>query len=107
MSITRRRVKFVMLAQCRVFACRTRRYLPADDVSNQIEFAFRYQPRQAGPERDLNDEGKGQIDESNVVLEIGHGGSAGKTAYAADGFPGTWQNASVCTVPKDHPGDVD
>ena len=35
-----------------------------------------------------------------------HGGSAGKIASAAHGFPGTRQNASVRTVPGVHPGNV-
>jgi fucose 4-O-acetylase-like acetyltransferase len=47
----------------------------------------------------LNDEGKNQIDGSGVVLDIGHGGSDGKTVSAAHGFLGTRQNASVPTVP--------
>lgn len=34
------------------------------------------------------------------------GGSAGKTAQAADGFLGTRQNASVHTVPRAHLGNV-
>ena len=37
---------------------------------------------------------------------VGHGGSAGKTASAAHGFPETRQNASVRTVPRVHPGNV-
>ena len=54
----------------------------------------------------LNDEGKGQIDESNVVREVVHGGSAGKIASAAAGFPGSRQNVSVCPGPRVHPGNV-
>ena len=42
----------------------------------------------------LNDEGKGQMDGSKVVLDIRHGGSAGKTVSAAHGFPRTRQNDS-------------
>ena len=34
------------------------------------------------------------------------GGSAGKTASAAHGFPGTRQDASVRTVPRVHLGNV-
>jgi len=34
----------------------------------------------------LNDEEKGQMDGPRVVLDIGHGGSAGKTVSAAHGF---------------------
>ena len=54
----------------------------------------------------LNDEGKGQIDGSKLVLDGGRGGTAGKTAQAVDGFPGTRQSASVRTVPGVHPGNV-
>jgi hypothetical protein len=42
-----------------------------------------------------DDEEKGQIDGSNVVSDVGCGGRAGKTAWAADGFLRTQQNASV------------
>ena len=54
----------------------------------------------------LNGEGKGQIDGSDVILDVGRGGSAGKLVAAAHGFPGTRQNASVRTVPRVHPGNV-
>ena len=32
--------------------------------------------------------------------------AAGETAQAAHGFPGTWRNASVRTVPRVHVGNV-
>src|SRR5512139_2125043 len=54
----------------------------------------------------LNDEEKSRIDRSDVVLDIGHGGSDGKTVSAAHGLPGTRQNASVYTVTRSHPGNV-
>ena len=49
---------------------------------------------------------KSQIDGSNVVREVVHRGSSGETGLLAHGFPGTGQNARVCTVPRDHPGNV-
>ena len=46
------------------------------------------------------------MDGSKVVLDIGYGGSAGKTVPAAHGFPESRQNARVCTVPGVFPENV-
>jgi hypothetical protein len=37
---------------------------------------------------------------------VGTAEAAGETAQAAHGFPGTWRNASVRTVPRVHLGNV-
>jgi hypothetical protein len=54
----------------------------------------------------LNDEGKGQIDGSDIVRDVGHGGSGGKTVSAAPGFTGTQQNANLLAVHRVHLGNV-
>jgi hypothetical protein len=51
-------------------------------------------------------EGRGQIDGSEVVLDIGHRGSAGRTMPSADRFPETRQNASVAAVSRVHLGNL-
>jgi hypothetical protein len=46
----------------------------------------------------LNDEGKGQIVGTKLVLNGGRGGGAGKTAQAAHASPGIGQNASFRSI---------
>jgi hypothetical protein len=46
------------------------------------------------------------MDGSDVILDVGHGGSAGKTAWTTNGFTGTRQDVSLRNVPRVHQGNV-
>jgi len=55
----------------------------------------------------LNDEGKGRIDGSGVVLAGGHGGTAGETAQVDHGFLGTRHDNSLRPILGMHVGNID